>query len=67
MNSMKKNVIIKLVEKIIRHLVKYVLEDFSTMDEPMCLVLAAQKFVILGPLSVKRLCTLNPHIGFDYA
>lgn len=65
MHSMKKNAIIKLVEKIMCHLVKYVLEDFSTMDEPMCLVLVAQKFVILGPLSVKMLCTLNPHIGFD--
>lgn len=47
------------------HLVYYMLEDFSTTDEPMCLVIVAQKLDVLGPLRLKVLCSLNSYMNFD--
>lgn len=47
------------------HLVCYVLEDFSTIDEPMSLVIVAQKLVVLEPLRQKVFCTLNSYASFD--
>lgn len=46
------------------HLVYYVLEDFSTTDESMGLVIVAHKLV-LGLLRLEVLGTLNSHLNFD--
>ena len=47
------------------HLVYYMLEEFPTTDEPMHLIIVAQKLDVLGPLRLKVLCTLNSYMYFD--
>lgn len=62
--GMKNNAVIKLVKVKKCHLVYYVPENF-TMGEPMCLVRAPQKLIVLEHLMPRVLCALNSYMDFD--